>query len=208
MDGDASTNGGAVADMRTDGGAAGAAGSMSTDGGAVGSMCTNGGAMVDISAGTNGGATAYFAYGGVAMSGISDLLMSHDNLADFLSFLAASSFLYNIDTISLDVLEPNVLMHHCFSATSLMHSYKQHFNLSKEPLSYAKAIAHPDASAWQAVMDHQKESSQQMGAFEEVDLPPGEHLIGLKWVYAHKTNTDGVNIKEKDEWSLRGSVKD
>ena len=170
---------------------------MSTDGGAAGSMSTDGGAMVDITAGTNGGATVYFAYGGVAMSGISDLSMSHDNLVDFLSFLAVSSFPNNIDTIFLDMLELNVLRHHSFSATSLMHLYKQHFDLSKEPLSYAEAIACPDASAWWAAMDHEKESLQQMGAFEEVDLPPGKHLIGLKWVYAYKTNAEEVNIKEK-----------
>ena len=36
-----------------------------------------------------------------------------------------------------------------------------------------------------------------MGAFEEVDLPKGERLIGLKWVYAYKKNAEGVNILEK-----------
>jgi Reverse transcriptase (RNA-dependent DNA polymerase) len=46
-------------------------------------------------------------------------------------------------------------------------------------------------------MDSKKESLEQMGAFKEVELPPGECVIGLKWVYAYKTNAKGVNIKEK-----------
>ena len=45
-------------------------------------------------------------------------------------------------------------------------------------------------------MDCKKESLEQMGTFKEVELPPGEHVIGLKWVYAYKTNAEGVNIKE------------
>ena len=32
---------------------------------------------------------------------------------------------------------------------------------------------------------------------DEVDLPKGEWLIGLKWVYAYKKNAEGVNILEK-----------
>ena len=48
-----------------------------------------------------------------------------------------------------------------------------------------------------AAMDHEKESLVQMGAFQEVNLPPGKHVIGLKWVYAYKKNAEGVNIMEK-----------
>jgi Reverse transcriptase (RNA-dependent DNA polymerase) len=46
-------------------------------------------------------------------------------------------------------------------------------------------------------MDYEKESLEQMGAFKEVELPPGERVIGLKWVYAYKMNAEGVNIKKK-----------
>ena len=46
-------------------------------------------------------------------------------------------------------------------------------------------------------MDREKESLEQMGAFEEVELPPGERVIRLKWVYDYKTNAEGVNIKAK-----------
>jgi Reverse transcriptase (RNA-dependent DNA polymerase) len=46
-------------------------------------------------------------------------------------------------------------------------------------------------------MDHEKKSLEEMGAFEEVELPPGERTIGLKSVFAYKTNSEGVNILEK-----------
>lgn len=41
-----------------------------------------------------------------------------------------------------------------------------------------------------------------MGAFEEADLPAGEHPIGLKWVFAHKTDSVGVNILGKEKAQL------
>jgi Reverse transcriptase (RNA-dependent DNA polymerase) len=46
-------------------------------------------------------------------------------------------------------------------------------------------------------MERQKQSLEDMSAFKEVDLPPGKQTIGLKWVYAYKTNLEGVNILEK-----------
>ena len=60
------------------------------------------------------------------------------------------------------------------------------FDLSKEPSSYSEAIAHPDASVWRAAMDRECQSLTDMGVFEEADLPPGERMIGLKWVYTYK----------------------
>ena len=48
-------------------------------------------------------------------------------------------------------------------------------------------------------MDREKTSLDEMGAFEEADLPPGEHVIGLKWVYAYKTDADGNNIPGKEK---------
>ena len=73
------------------------------------------------------------------------------------------------------------------------------FDLTKEPFSYVEAIARPDASAWRAAMAREKASLEEMGAFEEVDLPEGERAIGLKWVYAHKTDSEGLNIAGKEK---------
>ena len=61
------------------------------------------------------------------------------------------------------------------------------FDLTKAPSSYSEAIARPDASAWRAAMDRERQSLSDMGAFKEADLPSGEKAIGLKWVYDYKT---------------------
>lgn len=51
-------------------------------------------------------------------------------------------------------------------------------------------------------MDREQQSLVDMGAFEEVDLPAGEKAIGLKWVFAHKTDAAGVNISGKEKAHL------
>ena len=51
-------------------------------------------------------------------------------------------------------------------------------------------------------MDREWQSLGDMGAFEEVNLPEGEHTIGLKWVYDCKTDAAGVNIPRKEKARL------
>ena len=41
-----------------------------------------------------------------------------------------------------------------------------------------------------------------MGAFEEVDLPPGQNTVGLIWVFANKMDADGVVISGKEKARL------
>lgn len=48
-------------------------------------------------------------------------------------------------------------------------------------------------------MDREKASLEEMGAFEEADLPAGEQPIGLKCVYAYKTDANGHNIPGKEK---------
>ena len=194
--GDPDTNGGAVGGLSTNGGAV-----VDIDdhmnGGAFSGLSMNMGAMVDIPDCMNGGAGTYYAYGDLDSPGVLDLSLSHNTLADSLSFLASSLFLDDIETISLDVLEPDVIWNHSLNAIAPFCSHTWTYDLSKEPQSYAEAIACPDADAWYAAMECEKEGLKQMGAFKEVELPSGERAIGLKWVYAYKTNAGGANIKEK-----------
>jgi hypothetical protein len=121
----------------------------------------------------------------------------HDTFADFLSFLASTSFPDHIETTSLDMLEPKKFWNYSLSAVSSFQQHTRTYDLSKEPQSYTEAITCLDTDTWRAAMDREKESLEQMGAFKEVELSPGECVIGLKWVYAYKTNAEGVNIKEK-----------
>ena len=138
--GDPGTNGGAADDTN-----GGAVGGLSTNGGAVvdiddhmnggafGGLSTNVGAMVDIPDCTNGGVGTYYAYGDLDSPGVSDLSLLHDTLADFLSFLASSSFSDDIETILLDVLEPDVIWNHSLNAVAPFHLHTRTYNLSKEP---------------------------------------------------------------------------
>ena len=51
-------------------------------------------------------------------------------------------------------------------------------------------------------MDRECQSLTEMGVFEEADLPPKEWTIGLKWVYAYKTDASGIKIPGKEKAHL------
>lgn len=65
------------------------------------------------------------------------------------------------------------------------------FDPARVPSSFSEAVTRPDALTWRVAMDQEKLSLDEMEAFEEVDLPKGEWMIGLKWVYTHKTDLRG-----------------
>ena len=113
------------------------------------------------------------------------------------------------DVSSLHWMEHDIFWQHIMDsplalrvAAAYFRPKSQSFNLSKEPLSYSKALARSDAPVWQAAMDRERTSLWDMGAFEEVSLPPGEHTIGLKWVYTFKTDAEGRNIPGKEKAHL------
>ena len=140
--------------------------------------------------------------GDILPTGVNDLTPSDDVLLDFLSFLAPSTFPNQVDTDSLVHHEFHILLNHSLS----LFSGSQNSPLSpvttsvlKPPLSYAEAVARPDAPVWFAAMDREKASLLDMGAFMEEDLPKGAKTIGLKWVYAYKTDANGDIIKGKEK---------
>lgn len=45
----------------------------------------------------------------------------------------------------------------------------------------------------------EKLSLKEMGMFEEVDLPLGQNMVGLIWVFANKTNADGIILPGKEK---------
>ena len=104
-----------------------------------------------------------------------------------------------IENVSLSKLEPDILASFAMHASASTFTHSSSFDLSKAPSSFPEAHAHSDASVWHTDMDWEKSSLDEMGAFEEADLPPGEHPIGLKWVYAFKTDMDGHNILGKEK---------
>ena len=133
--------------------------------------------------------------------GLSDLSPSLTTIDYLSSFAASPQYDGLAEFVSLDQLESDIFHHLSYyhspfdPFTAYAYPLKSlSFDLSKAPSSYTEAVARPDASVWRAAMDRKKKSLQDMGAFEEVDLPPGEKTIGLKWVYDHKTDAEGKNI--------------
>ena len=166
--------------------------------------------------GTNGGAEVVV-HGGVIphQQGISDLSPSAESIAFLSSYVESpsSDAWADIPSLDSDSLERDIIYQYITSSlsdsplalratapSSLPRS--RPFDLSKAPLSYSEALARSDALVWQAAMDRERKSLQDMGAFEEVDLPAGERTIGLKWVYDHKTDADGVKIPGKEKARL------
>ena len=96
-----------------------------------------------------------------------------------------------IENISLAQMEPGIIASFAMHASTSTSTRSSSFDLSKAPLSFAEAHAQSDAPVWRAAMDREKKSLEEMGAFEEADLPPDERAIGLKWVYAFKSDVDG-----------------
>ena len=145
-----------------------------------------------------------------------------DTVGEFFTYLASSLSSNTTDTDSFDALEAGAICDrrmsivlcsqpdffcvddpvafHAPSPSSL--SSNCSFDISKAPSSYSEAIARSDASVWHVAMDREKSSLKEMGAFEEVDLPKGERTIGLKWVFAHKTDSEGMIIWGKEKARL------
>ena len=204
----AARHGGAVSDVVVDDIANGGVPPHAADDVATGGVSTN---VVDVV--SNGGVSASVAVnvanGGVSASvvncatnggGVTDLTLSDDVLSDFLSFLAPSTFPNPVDTDSLVHHELDILFLHSLSMfSSPQASSMPSTPALKFPLSYAEAIARPDASVWHAAMEREKESLREMGAFVEEPLPKGAKTIGLKWVYAYKTDANGEIIKGKEK---------
>jgi Reverse transcriptase (RNA-dependent DNA polymerase) len=196
------------------------------NGGAAEAMCVDvgtdggvhGGVDIDVDKelgiGKDGGAKAYQCVVVSDMTNeIADTSYSPDVLADFIAFLTPLSIPLDIDIVSHSLIdeESDIIWNNTFSSAipvSLFidndqssafqnHNASRSFDLSKEPLSYKEAMAWPDADAWIAAIEQEKRSLEEMGAFEEVELPSGERTIGLKWVFAYKTNLEGKKIAEK-----------
>ena len=156
----------------------------------------SGGALSVV--GTHGGAESRVVVD--AAIGIADLSPSFAVLEAFHSLVASSSFPDLSDTVSLPLIESDLLAFRATAPVSFLPS--RSFDLSKCPSSYSEAMACPDAPVWRAAMDREKQSLVDMGAFEEADLPPGQKAIGLKWVYDYKTDALGVKIPGKEKARL------
>jgi hypothetical protein len=61
-----------------------------------------------------------------------------------------------------------------------------------EPLSYAEALRRPDAEQWKQAALEELNAHSTNGTWRLVPRPTGKKVIGSKWVFKVKRNTDGV----------------
>lgn len=76
--------------------------------------------------------------------------------------------------------------------------------LDSEPTTYKEVIASPDKQKWIEAMNDELESLHQTGTFELVDLPKGKNLVGCKWVFKLKKDSQ---VKLVPDWSHKDSVR-
>lgn len=57
---------------------------------------------------------------------------------------------------------------------------------------------------WGLACDKEIEMLRRMKVWDEVDLPVGKQAVSSKWVCNCKTNSDGVVIKQKSQFVVRG----
>lgn len=75
---------------------------------------------------------------------------------------------------------------------------------SQEPTCYREVADHQD---WINAMEKEMESIEKNRAWELVKLPVGKKLIGLKWVYKLKKNSEGAVVKHKARLVAKGYVQ-
>ena len=73
-----------------------------------------------------------------------------------------------------------------------------------EPQTYKEAVASPEAPLWKEAINSEVESILQNHTWELVDLPPGNKLIGYKWIFKRKFKTDGSIDKYKARLVAKG----
>lgn len=61
------------------------------------------------------------------------------------------------------------------------------------PQTYVEAVMSVNAKQWVDAMDEEMQSLQDNVTFTLTTLPKGKNVVGGKWVYALKKNTDGTD---------------
>jgi len=73
-----------------------------------------------------------------------------------------------------------------------------------EPTTYEEAIKSQDAYEWLKAMTAEYEEHVRKGTFEIVEPPEGANILGGKWVYKYKRNSEGKIIRWKARWVIKG----
>ncbi|RVW49230.1 Retrovirus-related Pol polyprotein from transposon TNT 1-94 [Vitis vinifera] len=75
-------------------------------------------------------------------------------------------------------IPPHLLDYHCYTALATLH----------EPQTYREASTDP---LWQIAMKEELDALTKNHTWDLVTLPPGQSVVGCKWIYKIKTRSDG-----------------
>ncbi|WJZ92521.1 hypothetical protein VitviT2T_011510 [Vitis vinifera] len=75
-------------------------------------------------------------------------------------------------------IPPHLLDYHCYTALATLH----------EPQTYCEASLDP---LWQIAMKEELDALTKNHTWDLVTLPPGQSVVGCKWIYKIKTRSDG-----------------
>jgi len=64
-------------------------------------------------------------------------------------------------------------------------------NMEDDPKTFGQAMSSRDVAFWKEAVNDEMDSILSNNTWVLVDLPPGSKLIGCKWVFRRKYNTDG-----------------
>ncbi|KEP45491.1 putative Gag-Pol polyprotein/retrotransposon, partial [Rhizoctonia solani 123E] len=77
-------------------------------------------------------------------------------------------------------------------------------DLKSPPLTFAEAMARPDANLWLGAMVEELESIQKHGVYKETDRPGDRNVVGCRWIFSFKFGPDGEVVRYKARLVAKG----
>ncbi|WKA04900.1 hypothetical protein VitviT2T_022897 [Vitis vinifera] len=92
-------------------------------------------------------------------------------------------------------IPPHLLDYHCYTALATLH----------EPQTYREASTDP---LWQIAMKEELDALTKNHTWDLVTLPPGQSVVGCKWIYKIKTHSDGSVERYKARLVAKGFTQE
>ncbi|RVX00672.1 Retrovirus-related Pol polyprotein from transposon TNT 1-94 [Vitis vinifera] len=92
-------------------------------------------------------------------------------------------------------IPPHLLDYHCYTALATLH----------EPQTYHEASTDP---LWQIAMKEELDALTKNHTWDLVTLPPGQSVVGCKWIYKIKTRSDGSVERYKARLVAKGFTQE